>query len=470
MRGRGVLWGVEDSIYNPEARSPDCYAIHIDPTPKPWSTVVANNVDMLKKGEWDYIILGKNAPEGVAEYAALKLLRPDGHLITWERKEYVDKKVIKKVGIEDKLYIYKLPSHYYYHINKNKNKNQVYNPSAPKRACIARYGALGDYIMITPLIKALADDGYEVTLNGTTYSINLAKGNPYIKNTIVQERNIIPNPLLGEYWKYWEPRYDKYINLSESIEGKLLKLEGRKEFYTPLAWRNNECQANYYDYTLKLGGYEHITGQNGTLYFNDTEEREAKEMLKPYNDKFVVGWALRGSSHHKTYPLSELVAKEFINRHPDSIILWLGDSSAQPMEHDLPSTIKLSGKLSPRQSACLIKHINCLISPESFLANVSGCFNTPKIIYLSHSGPDNLTKYWKNCITLRPDTRVAPCYGTTGCHQLHYSLDSCPLLELYDDRTNESFIKTPACTVAVSTTQMLESIEQVYNNYTHNLL
>ena len=457
MGGKGVLWGVVDSIYNPEARTPTCYAVHVDPTPTPWSDIVDNNVHMLQTNFWDYVIIGPRAPED-AEQHATKLLKPGGHLILWNRKDYNRQNTKKHLQIKTTLH--KLE------INKITQKPRVYSSSAPsKTACIARYGALGDYIMITPLIKALRDDGYKVTLNGTPYSIDLAKGNPYISNTIIQERNIIPNPLLGDYWKYWTPRYDKYVNLSESIEGKLLKLEGRREFYTPVTWRSSVCQDNYYDYTLKLGGYENITGQNGELYFNKTEEREAKEILAPYKDNFIIGWGLRGSSYHKNYPLAELVCKEFLDKHPDTIVLLLGDNASIDREFDLDRVVRLSGKLNPRQSACLIKHLDCIVSPESFIANVAGCYEVPKIILLSHSGPQNLTKYWKNCTTLTPDPTVAPCYGSDGCHQLHYNLDSCPVLELYDGATGESFTKTPSCTIAVSPERMLQSLEQVYNTY-----
>lgn len=457
MLGRGVLWGVEDSIYNPEARTPTCYAVHVDPRPMPWSDIVSNNVELLSTGAWDYVIVGPLAPED-AEQHATRLLKPGGHLILWNRKDYINKKHLQLKSTLHKLQIYKLIT---------KTKPHVYSPSAPsKTACIARYGALGDYIMVTPLIKALHNDGYKITLNSTPYSIDLAKHNPYISNTINQERNIIPNPLLGEYWKYWTPRYDKYINLSESIEGKLLKLEGRREFYTPQSWRSSVCQDNYYDYTLKLGGYENIVGQNGELYFNKTEEREAKEILEPYKDKFIIGWGLRGSSYHKNYPLAEFVCKEFLDNHPDSIILLLGDHASVDREFDLDRVVRLSGKLSPRQSACLIQHLDCVVSPESFIANVAGCYEVPKIILLSHSGPHNLTKYWKNCITLRPDPGIAPCYGTDGCHQLHYNLESCPLLELYDGKTGESFTKTPSCTISVSPQRMLTALEQVYNGFT----
>jgi hypothetical protein len=45
----------------------------------------------------------------------------------------------------------------------------------------------------------------------------------------------------------------------------------------------------------------------------------------------------------------------------------------------------------------------------------------PKIVTLSHSSVENLTKHWKNCTNLTP--KATPCYP---CHQLHYGSEFCP--------------------------------------------
>ena len=53
--------------------------------------------------------------------------------------------------------------------------------------------------------------------------------------------------------------------------------------------------------------------------------------------------------------------------------------------------------------------------------NAVAHYDVPKICLLSHSSPNNLTKNWKNTMTLSPDV---PCHP---CHQMHFSRASCPL-------------------------------------------
>jgi len=42
-----------------------------------------------------------------------------------------------------------------------------------------------------------------------------------------------------------------------------------------------------------------------------------------------------------------------------------------------------------------------------------------KVVTLSHSSIENLTKHWKNTVSLEPKTSCFPC------HQMHYNFDYC---------------------------------------------
>ena len=124
------------------------------------------------------------------------------------------------------------------------------------KACVVRYGAIGDMIMVTPLLERLHYDGYHVTVNCAPYNASVLENNPYVDNVIIQDRDAIPNPELQMYHEYWASRYDKYVNLCESIEGSLLRLEMRGEFFVPQVVRSQECNKNYIEETLRIGGYE----------------------------------------------------------------------------------------------------------------------------------------------------------------------------------------------------------------------
>ena len=51
------------------------------------------------------------------------------------------------------------------------------------------------------------------------------------------------------------------------------------------------------------------------------------------------------------------------------------------------------------------------------------CFEkVRKILYLSHSSHENLSKHWVNTVALEPEASRAPCYP---CHRLHYDWANC---------------------------------------------
>lgn len=337
-------------------------------------------------------------------------------------------------------------------------------PTTKPRACIARYGAIGDLVMVTPLIRRLAEDGYEVTLNITPYAAAVVEQNPFVGNVILQERDAIPNHLLGEYWKEWQGDYDRYINLSESIEGKLLRVEGRRDYYTPQAWRAEQGNQNYYDVTMERGGYPEVKGVRGELFFTPREEREMKEFRERHRGKFLVMWALNGSSHHKAYPLMEKVLRDWLATRRDAVVVTVGDYAAKLLEFEHPQVVPAAGQWPLRRSLAFTKFADLVVGPETAMLNAAGCFPTPKIPLLSHSTHEMLCKHFQNDYCLAPDPRIAPCHP---CYQLHYSLDSCPLARIVDEQTGEVLCeRVPACAAgAISGERMISRLEQVYQHH-----
>lgn len=332
-------------------------------------------------------------------------------------------------------------------------------PITAKRACIARYGALGDAIIMTPLVRKLKEDGYHVTLNISSYCEPVFQNNPYVDNILIQERDMIPNTALGEYWNFWEKQYDKYVNLSESIEGDLLFVEGRAPFFTTKSWRHERANKNYYDYTLLRGGYPDATGTRGELFFTDAERRRAEKFFSQFQGRFVILWALNGSSHHKVYPLMEPTLMEWFKHYPESRVITTGDYQAKLAEFEHPQMVPKAGEWSIRESILATKYANLVIGPETMMTNASGCWATPKITLLSHSSHENLCKYWENDYCLTPDLDISPCYP---CHQLHYTKESCPIGEARDVDTGEILGQAPKCALAIQPERLLARMQEVY--------
>jgi hypothetical protein len=92
--------------------------------------------------------------------------------------------------------------------------------------------------------------------------------------------------------------------------------------------------------------------------------------------------------------------------------------------------------------------------------NVAACYDVPKITFLSHSSHENLCKNWTNDYCLAPNQAIAACYP---CHQLHYTLESCPMAEMRNNDTKEVMANGPICTMgAIEGDRCLARLEEVY--------
>lgn len=320
-----------------------------------------------------------------------------------------------------------------------------------KKVLIIRYGGLGDAIMLTPLLNVLKEDGYHITVNTTEDPKQVLNHNPNIDTFMVHGgEKEVANKDLGKHWEKISKGFDKVINLSGSVEDSLLKVEGSRSFLWDKATRHKHCNKNYYDETLRLGGYGHITGRNGELYFSRLEEKLARNYRRKYKNKFLILWSLSGSSFHKTYPYAEIVANLILDKYPDIMTLTVGDMLCELLEWRHGQAKSYSGKWPIRKSLIMTKYVDLVIGTETGILNAAGCFDTPKIIMLSHSSEENLSKYWGNCASLNANVKCYPC------HQLHYSLESCPV----DHR-----MKAPVCMANLKGLSVFDEIERVYFNW-----
>lgn len=321
-----------------------------------------------------------------------------------------------------------------------------------KTACVLRWGALGDMIMITVLLRALKEDGYHVTVNTTARGVDILRRDPNVDEFVEYVDNTVANEDLGPYWDKIAEGFDKFVNLSESIEGPLLRIEGRPEFYASKEERHEQCNINYYDHTLDVGGYGSIKGRNAELHFSESEERRARAYKRKYKGKFIVLWAISGMAHHKIYPYGEDTVMAFVETHPDAVVITVGGIYETVGKWEKHPRVKYyANRWTLRKSLVMTKYADLVISPETCIAVAAGCFSTPKIILLSHASEENLTKYWENCQALYSKTAV--CYP---CHKLHNTLNTCIL---------NGLLGTPECMASISPAAILNSMQTVYEDW-----
>lgn len=464
LKGKGLSFGcANDPIYPKAAMDAGKYSINIDTQRHPHLEVCDMNLDIFAKDSVDHVFIG--ARDQAPIEALCSKLKLGGHIVVQAIEtdpqllrtalskfgQWQEKDVYQRDGMT--LGIWKLLA--------RTNKGILPSKAKPaKRACIARYGAIGDMLMISPLIRKLHEDGYAVTLNITPYCAEVLKNNPYVSNIILQERDAIPNPDLGAYWQEWMNDYDKYINLSESIEGKLLKVEGRRDFYTIKSWREELCgSTNYFDQTFKLAGYPEVIGQRPELFFTKAEEKQAQFVRSKAKDKFLILWAAKGSSYHKSYPLLAPVLSQWLDAHPDAHVFLAGGPQDKPYGFEHPQVTCMFGEVPIRDVFCLTKYVDLVAGPETSITNASAAYDTPKLILLSHSNHTNLCKYFTNHVCLVPEV---PC---SGCHQLHYTLESCPCVEIKNDK-GEAMGTYPVCAaLGVTPKRLSDTLDTFYTQW-----
>lgn len=313
------------------------------------------------------------------------------------------------------------------------------------RVLVVRLGAFGDAVQITPLLRELKKAGNHVTLYGSQKSLDVIRNNPNVDKFILHDKNIKPSDL-SEHLAKVAQNYDKMINLSGAIEERLLKKEGTEAFNWDHIQRHIACDINYAEAILRDGGFDGADPQT-ELYFSAVENHNARNWRKKYKDYFVILWSLSGSSFHKTWPYSEYVGMSLYEKYKDILIVTVGDESCQLLEWRNDRTKNYSGIWPIRKSFIMTQYVDCVIGPETGVLNAASAFDTPKIVFLSHSSVENLTKHWKNTISLSAKVDCQPC------HRLIYTREACPL---------EPGLWTPVCMSQIHMSTVIREIEKLY--------
>jgi ADP-heptose:LPS heptosyltransferase/predicted SAM-dependent methyltransferase len=296
----------------------------------------------------------------------------------------------------------------------------------PKSVCVVRYGGFGDQLQAANILPELKRQGWHITFMTTPAGQDVLKHDPHIDAWIIQDRDQVPNHELWEYWSAWMPKFDRFINLSSSVEDSLLPRPGTPAHQWPQAVRHKYLNRNYLEFTAELAEVPYKS--EARFYPSKEEETRAFALLRaddPGHAAFNILWALSGSSVHKFYPWQDVVITEILAEFPEARFILTGDEACQILEMGWEKHERVlctSGKMPIRDVLTVARYADVVIGPETGVLNaVAFEPMVAKVIMLSHSSEENLTKHWVNTTTLA-STRT-PCYP---CHRLHPSMRYCP--------------------------------------------
>lgn len=306
-------------------------------------------------------------------------------------------------------------------------------PRPAKTAAVVRYGAFGDMLQASSVVAGLKKQGYHVTVFAAPPGHEAILHDPNVDAFYLQDKDQVPNQALSEFWAHHQPKFDRWVQLCESVEGQFLAMPGRAVHeWSPLA-RHKLMNHNYLEMAHDIAGLPH----EPVVQFHATAEEKAwarKERAKIKGEKVML-WALAGSSVHKTWPYMDAAIASIMLHYPEWHVVLVGNEAGVILEQgweNEPRVHCTSGKWSIRQTLAFLEQVDCVIGPETGVLNAASHMPVPKVVFLSHSTDVNLTRDWENCIALASKDTTCPGRGQSdapACHQMHYGWDHCKRTE-----------------------------------------
>jgi ADP-heptose:LPS heptosyltransferase len=295
-----------------------------------------------------------------------------------------------------------------------------------KKALIIRYGAFGDMIITTPVIRELKKQGYFIYMNTNRRGLEVLQGNPHVDQYVPYEDDSVKFEQMEDFWQelYKNLGCDKYVNLTQSLEVKLAMHPATKEYYQHPDIIKERCNKNYYEESLKIAELE-TDNYLPEMFFTELEENSARQYLK--KGHYNILWCLKGSGVHKFYPWTQFIIDELYAQCPNINVITVGDWRAKDIEDEIDKrATKLVNKIPFRVSSVLSKLSDLVVSTDTGILHAAGCWDTPKIALLGATNKENITKHFKNCITLQADVPCSPCFSLIYEHEKQ----GCPIDEV----------------------------------------
>lgn len=332
-------------------------------------------------------------------------------------------------------------------------------PKPEKTCAIVRFGAIGDMLQISSIFPWLKDQGYHITVYcqaGNGYES--IRADPHVDRFIVQGKDDVPNWELSEFFSYTRKKYDLWINLCESVECTLLPAPTNVAHSWPNHLRAKYLDRNYLSWIHELT--EVPTPYRQKFYATLDEKAWARKKAQQWGKRNIL-WSLAGSAVHKTWPHLDAIIARIMLDLPDTHVVLVGDDLCKILEtgwEKEPRVHCKSGEWTIRESMAFSEVADLIIGSETGLLNAAGMLDVPKIVTLSHSSEEMLTKHWKNTIALR-QTEGMGC-PKQPCRQLHYTWDHC----MKDEATG-----TAACQASIPASAMWDAVASVLQTTTRKV-
>jgi len=263
---------------------------------------------------------------------------------------------------------------------------------------------------------------------------------------------------LPYYWRAWEKRVDRFINLTHSVEGELLKQPGRPDYFWPEEQRRTACARSYLAHTHMLAG---VPGPYRVAFYPAASEKIWAEAQAKLYGPFVL-WCLHGSAVHKWWPYTPQAICRLLARSDFNFVLT-GDAASAELAEAVKKAARdyfgsdarvhqSCGTHSIREVMALAHFARAVVGPETGVMHAVSLQPVPKVLLLSHSSAVNLTDDWISAEAIAPKAACHPC------HRLHYGHEWCP---------KDADTGAAACAASIETGRVVEAVIKAARGKVH---
>jgi ADP-heptose:LPS heptosyltransferase/predicted SAM-dependent methyltransferase len=315
-------------------------------------------------------------------------------------------------------------------------------PRPDKTCAVVRLGALGDALWASSVIAPLKAEGYHVTVYTQEAGELMLRNDPHVDKFIIVPQGLYDAAGLISYFIYESKKYDRFVNLVGVVETRLLPAPTDVEFWRTDEQRHRMFNRNYLEALHEAAGVPPPYAQK--FYATGEEINRARARRAKFSGRVVV-IAPNGSTIAKHWPHTQALIDALAAQEIHGVVV--GDLRHESL-HATDGFGAVVGLDWPVREALAFAQIaDAVVGVESAVLNAVAMEPVLKVVLLSHSSHENLTKHWTNVLPVEPV--AVKCHP---CHRIHRTMEHCTV----DPQT-----QTSACMAFVTADAIAEALGDV---------
>jgi len=319
-----------------------------------------------------------------------------------------------------------------------------------QKILIIRMSALGDIILTTPLLRAVAEEFPEAEIDFLTKKqfAEVLKYHPRLSRVLGFEPEQGFFGLLKLIRKLRAEKYDLVIDLHINPRSILVRyLSGarlqRRYFKRSLERRllkwfrlnflkNSQPVAERYFTALEDFGI-FPDGRSPEIYFSERESEKARRIIGERADQPLVGLAPGASRYTKRWPADRFAQLgEWLAQRLNAQIFILGGEQDVGVSNQvremltgkgIKSALDLTGELNILETSALINELDLIISNDTALMHIATAVDTPVLAIFGPTSRElGFFPYSPKAQVIELDLKCRPCslHGDKKCPKGHF--------------------------------------------------